>query len=238
MPMRNEQVVTVRRTDYRPPAFLLDRVALEFDLDPALTHVTATLVVHRNPALPGQHRAAGARRRGPRTGIRGTRRARAAQCRLRTARRQPDDPGAGGPVHREDRQPHPSGGQHRTDGAVRLERQLLQPVRSRGLPPHHVLSRSSRRDGAVPRRAARRRRRSTRRCCRTAISSSRARSTTGATTPCGTTRSPSRAICSRSWPAASRCSKTASCGPAAARRCCRSTSSPATSRRPSTRWRA
>jgi aminopeptidase N len=49
MPMRNEQVVTVRRTDYRPPAFLLDRVALEFDLDPALTHVTATLVVHRNP---------------------------------------------------------------------------------------------------------------------------------------------------------------------------------------------
>ena len=50
MPMRNEQVVTVRRTDYRPPAFLLDRVALEFDLDPALTHVTATLVVHRNPA--------------------------------------------------------------------------------------------------------------------------------------------------------------------------------------------
>ncbi|HEX5638323.1 MAG TPA: aminopeptidase N [Burkholderiaceae bacterium] len=48
--MRNEQVVTVRRTDYRPPAFLLDRVALEFDLDPALTHVTATLVVHRNPA--------------------------------------------------------------------------------------------------------------------------------------------------------------------------------------------
>ena len=49
MPMRNEQVVTVRRTDYRPPAFLLDRVALEFDLDAALTHVTATLVVHRNP---------------------------------------------------------------------------------------------------------------------------------------------------------------------------------------------
>ena len=52
MPMRNEQVVTVRRTDYRPPAFLLDRVALEFDLDPALTHVSATLAMRRNPAHP------------------------------------------------------------------------------------------------------------------------------------------------------------------------------------------
>jgi aminopeptidase N len=50
MPMRHEQVVTVRRTDYRPPAFLLDRVDLEFDLDPVLTHVTATLTVRRNPA--------------------------------------------------------------------------------------------------------------------------------------------------------------------------------------------
>ncbi|HET9024763.1 MAG TPA: aminopeptidase N, partial [Burkholderiaceae bacterium] len=49
--MRNEQVVTVRRTDYRPPAFLLDRVGLEFDLDPASTRVASTLEVRRNPAL-------------------------------------------------------------------------------------------------------------------------------------------------------------------------------------------
>jgi aminopeptidase N len=52
--MRHEQVVTVRRTDYRPPAFLFDRVTLQFDLDPAVTHVTATLTVRRNPALPGE----------------------------------------------------------------------------------------------------------------------------------------------------------------------------------------
>ena len=45
MTMRHEQVVTVHRSDYRPPAFLLDRVTLELDLDAALTHVTATLVV-------------------------------------------------------------------------------------------------------------------------------------------------------------------------------------------------
>ena len=51
--MRNDQAVTVRRADYRPPDFLLDRVALEFDLDPALTYVTATLDVRRNPVVGG-----------------------------------------------------------------------------------------------------------------------------------------------------------------------------------------
>ncbi len=51
--MRNDQVVTVRRADYRPPDFLLDNVVLEFDLDPALTYVTATLDVRRNPVVGG-----------------------------------------------------------------------------------------------------------------------------------------------------------------------------------------
>jgi aminopeptidase N len=51
--MRNDQAVTVRRADYRPPDFLLDHVALEFDLDPALTYVTATLDVRRNPVVGG-----------------------------------------------------------------------------------------------------------------------------------------------------------------------------------------
>ena len=51
--MRNDQVVTVRRADYRPPEFLIDSVALQFDLDPALTHVTATLDVRRNPVVGG-----------------------------------------------------------------------------------------------------------------------------------------------------------------------------------------
>ena len=51
--MRNDQVITIRRGDYRPPDFLLDRVALEFDLDPTLTHVTATLEVRRNPVVGG-----------------------------------------------------------------------------------------------------------------------------------------------------------------------------------------
>ncbi|MBC8118943.1 MAG: aminopeptidase N [Burkholderiaceae bacterium] len=51
--MRNDQVVTIRRADYRPPDFLIDKVALEFDLDPALTYVTATLELRRNPVVGG-----------------------------------------------------------------------------------------------------------------------------------------------------------------------------------------
>ncbi|HVE89006.1 MAG TPA: aminopeptidase N [Burkholderiaceae bacterium] len=51
--MRNDQAVTIRRADYRPPDFLLDQVSLEFDLDPALTYVTATLNVRRNPVVGG-----------------------------------------------------------------------------------------------------------------------------------------------------------------------------------------
>ena len=37
-----------RRLDYRPPAFLVDALELTFDLDPAVTRVTAKLVFRRN----------------------------------------------------------------------------------------------------------------------------------------------------------------------------------------------
>jgi len=47
--MRNDQPVIVRRSEYQPPTFLVDEVALEFDLDPELTEVTTTLAVRRNP---------------------------------------------------------------------------------------------------------------------------------------------------------------------------------------------
>jgi aminopeptidase N len=51
--MRHEDVVTVLRSEYRPPAFLVDSVALEFDLDAVRTLVTATLRVRRNDAVAG-----------------------------------------------------------------------------------------------------------------------------------------------------------------------------------------
>jgi aminopeptidase N len=45
--MRNDNVVVCRRGDYTPPAYLVDRIALDFDLDPLQTTVVATLAVRR-----------------------------------------------------------------------------------------------------------------------------------------------------------------------------------------------
>ncbi len=47
MPMRNDQVVTFRRGDYRAPMFEIDRVELDFDLDPEVTTVATRLTVRR-----------------------------------------------------------------------------------------------------------------------------------------------------------------------------------------------
>lgn len=53
--MRTDQGTIVRRSDYRPPAFLVDHVGLEFDLDPARTLVRSRLALRRNPAAtPGE----------------------------------------------------------------------------------------------------------------------------------------------------------------------------------------
>ncbi len=49
MPMRNETAATFRRSDYRPPAFRIDRIELAFDLDPALTTVTSNFAVLPDP---------------------------------------------------------------------------------------------------------------------------------------------------------------------------------------------
>ena len=46
-----------RRVDYRPPSFLVDAIALEFDLAPARTEVTARYGFRRNPAAQGHGRA-------------------------------------------------------------------------------------------------------------------------------------------------------------------------------------
>jgi aminopeptidase N len=51
--MRDQKTVTVRRADYRPPDFLVDRIELTFDLDAAATTVDSTLTVRRNPAGSG-----------------------------------------------------------------------------------------------------------------------------------------------------------------------------------------
>src|SRR6185437_11840632 len=45
-----ETKTVVRLADYKPPAFLVDTVALSFELDPDSTRVVARLEVRRNPA--------------------------------------------------------------------------------------------------------------------------------------------------------------------------------------------
>ena len=51
---RDSGAMIRRRLDYRPPAFLVDSLGLTFDLDPALTRVTATLSFRRNPAAAAE----------------------------------------------------------------------------------------------------------------------------------------------------------------------------------------
>ena len=50
--MRTETPQPIRLSDYRPPAFLVEEVALEFDLSPNATRVKAKLTIRRN----GEHR--------------------------------------------------------------------------------------------------------------------------------------------------------------------------------------
>ncbi len=48
---RDSRSPVKRRSDYRPPAFLIDAIHLEFDLDPEATLVTASLAFRRNPEV-------------------------------------------------------------------------------------------------------------------------------------------------------------------------------------------
>lgn len=45
----NQAAKTIHLSDYKPPAFLIDTVELDFDLYPQATLVTATLALRRNP---------------------------------------------------------------------------------------------------------------------------------------------------------------------------------------------
>ena len=53
--MNTQAAATVFLADYQPYPYLLDRVALIFDLAPNATRVRATLKFAANPARPGQH---------------------------------------------------------------------------------------------------------------------------------------------------------------------------------------
>ncbi|MGZ3278118.1 MAG: aminopeptidase N [Caulobacteraceae bacterium] len=51
--MRTDTPQPIRLADYRPPAFLIDEIALDFRLEPKATRVKAKLKVRRNPGQDG-----------------------------------------------------------------------------------------------------------------------------------------------------------------------------------------
>ena len=51
--MKQASPRTIRLEDYRPPAYLVDSVDLNFDLREEGTRVTARLALRRNPEGPG-----------------------------------------------------------------------------------------------------------------------------------------------------------------------------------------
>jgi aminopeptidase N len=53
--MRTDNAKTIYLKDYRPPSYLVDQVALEFDLQDQKTRVTCRLQMHRNPDCRQQH---------------------------------------------------------------------------------------------------------------------------------------------------------------------------------------
>jgi len=52
--MKTDTPQTVYLKDYTPPAFWIDTVDLDFDIDAGGTTVSATLALRRNAARPGQ----------------------------------------------------------------------------------------------------------------------------------------------------------------------------------------
>jgi len=52
--MRTETPQPIRLSDYRPPAFLIDKVELTFDLQPNTTRVKARLDIRRNEGMAGE----------------------------------------------------------------------------------------------------------------------------------------------------------------------------------------
>ena len=126
--MRTDTPQPIRLSDYRPPAFLIDEVRLDFDLQPSATRVRARLKVRRNGAAgeplvlddPAHCRGSGAD-----AGV--ERREARAECRAAPARRNavhhvPDVHGIGRPeadAERDGRRDHPA--------ASPAERQKREP---------------------------------------------------------------------------------------------------------------
>ena len=148
---RDNPVPAKRRVDYRPPAFLVDTLGLEFDLAPDATRVRADIAFRRNPGAgaDGAGGAAGARWRAAGRRAGGTGRPTAACDAARVRRRHADGARPAGGRHAHRPLAHRPGPQRRARRAVRVVRRLLHAVRAGGIPPDHLLSRPARRARAL-----------------------------------------------------------------------------------------
>ncbi len=156
----------------------------------------------------------------------------------RHRRRPHDHPAAAAAVRARDRDGPRSFRQHQADGALSLGRRLLHAMRGGGLSPHHLFSRPAGRDGRIHHAHRSRPCRSAGAARATAILSRRARSKARrGTSPCGTTRIPSPAICLPWSAAGSTCARTVSPPCPGARSRCASMSSRARRRARPTRWK-
>ena len=138
------------------PNYLVDQVELDFALDPAATIVTSRLSLRRNPAGHGGALRLDGERLGLAVG--GAGRGGAATARLSLHQRSVGDRHRAGGVHARYKGADFAAGQYGALGAVPLGRQFLHPMRGGGVPPHHLLPRPSRCDGALHHHLARRRR--------------------------------------------------------------------------------
>ena len=147
--MRTEEPRPVRLSEYRPPDWLVETVDLDVRLHPTRTPVRATLKLKPNPApaRPPRWCSTAMGSRWSSLKLDGAPLAADALC--RDAGR-PDHRTAAAPaVHARDRDAGRSARPTPSFRALPLERQLLHPMRGRRLPPHHLFSRPSRRDGGL-----------------------------------------------------------------------------------------
>ena len=147
--MRTEQSVPIRLEDYRPPDWLVETVDLDVSLDRDRDAGARGVAPEAQSEGRGP-RPAGPRRRRPQAGLADARR-RSARARplCRHARQPHHRAAAATAVHARDRDRPRSVRQHPAHGPLSLGHDLLHPMRGRGLPPHHLLSRPPRRDGGV-----------------------------------------------------------------------------------------
>ena len=234
--MRTEEPRPVRLSEYRPPDWLVETVDLDVKLHPTQTPVRATLKLKPNPG-GGRARPAGARRRRADARFAQDRRRAGRQGRLCRDAGRPHHRAAAAPaVHAGDRNAGRSAGQHAALGALPVERQLLHPVRGRGLPPHHLLSRPPGRDGGLHHAHRGRQGRSAGAARQRQSARDAATSPAAGISRSGTIPGRSPPICSRWSAASSATSRTASSPCPAARSRSASMSSPARRTAPATPW--